>query len=119
MKNIIHNPLILLYFTLVLLFISGFGILFMNEETILSISFFIFMSLIIQNSDGLSKALDEQIEAIRSELLTSLIEGQQNAVLAKVLINHQKHELASGLEKVFKDCDFKINQLFTCVKTSL
>ena len=64
----------------------------------------------IQNSDVASQALDEQKEAIRSELLTSLIKGQKNSVNAKVLINHRKYELTLGLENVFKDCDFKINK---------
>nr|YP_025787.1 ATP synthase F0 subunit b [Tupiella akineta]AAQ18746.1 ATP synthase F0 subunit b [Tupiella akineta] len=114
MQSIIH-PLTLLYLSLGLITLSGFGILFLNEETILAICFFIFLYLIIQNSDVVSQALNEQKEAIRSELLTSLIKGQKNAVNAKVLINHKKYELTLGLENIFKDCDLKINKTLSAV----
>jgi hypothetical protein len=111
MQSIKIHPLTLLYFSLGIVILSGFGILFLNEETILAICFFIFLYLIIQNSELASQALNEQKELIRGELLTSLIEGQKNAVNAKVLVNHRKYELTLGLENVFKDCDLKIHKV--------
>lgn len=115
MQSII-KPLTILYLSLGLITLSGFGVLFLNEETILAICFFIFLFLIIQNSDAASQALNEQKEAIRSELLTSLIEGQKNAVNAKIWINHQKRELTLGLEDVFRNCDLKINKALSAVQ---
>nr|AOC61529.1 ATP synthase F0 subunit beta [Gloeotilopsis planctonica] len=110
MPSLYLHPLTILYFSLGLVTLSGFGILFLNEETILAICFFIFLYLMIANSDMASQALNEQKEVIRGELLESLIKGQKNAVLAKVYINHRKYELALGLENVFKDCTEKIQK---------
>lgn len=109
MQSII-SPLTILYFSLGLITFSGFGILFLNEETILAVCFFIFLFLGIQNSDVASQTLEEQKSAIRWELLSTLIRGQKNAVSAEILINHQEYELTLGLSNLFKDCDSKINK---------
>jgi Mitochondrial ATP synthase B chain precursor (ATP-synt_B) len=111
MQSISIHPLTLFYFALGLVTLSGFGILFLNEETILAICFFIFLYLVIQNSELASQALNEQKELIKGELLTSLIKGQKNAVNAKVLVNHRKYELTLGLANVFKDCDVKVHKI--------
>jgi Mitochondrial ATP synthase B chain precursor (ATP-synt_B) len=110
MSSLYLHPLTILYFSLGLVTLSGFGILFLNEETILAICFFIFLYLIIVNSDMASQALNEQKEIIRGELLDSLIKGQKNAVIAKVYTLHRKYELSLGLENVFKDCTEKIHK---------
>jgi len=99
------NPLTIFYASLGLIALSGFGILFLNEETILAICFFIFLYLLIQNSDAASEAIESQKEVIRLELLTSLVKGQRDAVNAKVLLNHRKYELTSGLEALFQSSD--------------
>lgn len=104
------NPSTILYLSLGIITLSGFGILFLNEETILAICFFVFLFLVIQNSDVASQTLSEQKEAIKSELLTSLIQGQKNAVNAEIIINHQEYSLTLGLENLFKDCDSKVNK---------
>nr|YP_010733809.1 ATP synthase F0 subunit b [Gayralia brasiliensis]YP_010733838.1 ATP synthase F0 subunit b [Monostroma nitidum]WEG93080.1 ATP synthase F0 subunit b [Gayralia brasiliensis]WEG93109.1 ATP synthase F0 subunit b [Monostroma nitidum] len=114
MQSII-NPFTILYFSLGLITLSGFGILFLNEETILAICFFIFLYLIIKNSDVISETLYSQKAVKKAELLTSLIKGQTNAVNAKILINHKKYELTLGLENLFKECDSKINKTFLAV----
>lgn len=102
------NPFTFLYIILGIIALSGFGILFLNSESILAICFFIFFFLLIQNSDLVNQTLDSQKEGIKVELLSSLIEGQKNAVSAEIVINHQEYELTSGLENLFQSCDSKV-----------
>ena len=107
----------LLYLTLGIIGLSGFGILFLNEESILALCFFIFFYLILQHSSGATSALDEQIRSYHT-LLAVLIKGQKKAKNAKVLIIHRNIELTLGLEKLYLALDSKINKNYNnSVKT--
>lgn len=56
--------------------LSGLGIVFLNPESILALCFFLFFYLIIVNSDAISTSLNEQKQNLRSQLLTTMIDGQ-------------------------------------------
>lgn len=112
MQSII-KPTTLLYFSTGLIALSGFGILFLNEETILAFCFFVFVYLMIRNSEAASLALDEQKSIIKSELLDSLIKGEKAATRTMILVNHREYELTQGLGRLFQDCDAKINRILT------
>jgi hypothetical protein len=47
--------------------LCGFGVVFLNEESILAVCFFIFLFLMIRNSDPLSDTLKDLKQSIRSD----------------------------------------------------
>ena len=100
------RPLTLLYFALVIISLSGFGVLFLNEEAILAIAFWAFFALILKNSSGVSQALDEQVQSCH-ERLSSSLQGQGLSIKTGSLKRHFSREL-NGFGNGSKKMDFKI-----------
>ena len=109
MQSIV-KPITIFYLSLGLITFSGFGVIFLNEETILAICFFIFLYIMIQNSDGVSQGLNQQKKTIKHELQIDLIEDQLNEVKLLLYKTDQKYELTLGFENVYNDSDFKISK---------
>lgn len=85
-------------FYLALAFISlcGFGVVFLNEESILAVCFFIFLFLMIRNSDPLSDTLKDLKQSIRSGLITSLIQAEWQILKTRTLTCEKKRQLLNS-----------------------
>ena len=89
MQSIV-KPITIFYLSLGLITFSGFGVIFLNEETILAICFFIFLYIIIQNSDGVNQNIKKKKKTIKHELQIDLIEDQLNEVKLLLYKTDQK-----------------------------
>ena len=106
--QIIFQPITILYFFLAIITLSGFGIIFLNEESILAICFFIFLFLVVKNSSTVYEALVEQKEVIK--YIFSIYLGKTNikAIDYKTSQIGVRFNYLLGLKRVFRDSDSKI-----------
>lgn len=86
----------LYYAGLTFIALSGLGVVFLNEESILALCFFVFLFLVIRNSDALTLTLDDLRQSIRSELVHSLIEGSTQILKLRTLTCDKKRELLNS-----------------------
>ena len=89
-----------LYYMIIFTALSGLGIVFLNPEAILAVCFFIFFALIVQNSGSISASLDEQKQAVRTELVRCMIDGEKQSIRTKKLLCYKKAQLLSSLEHI-------------------
>lgn len=90
---------ILTYYIIAFIALSGLGVVFFNAESILALCFFIFVALIMQN-DPISATLEEQKQAIRSELVSCMIDGQRFFITSKKAICYKKLQLIGSLKHI-------------------
>jgi Mitochondrial ATP synthase B chain precursor (ATP-synt_B) len=88
------------YYVLAFTALSGFGVVFLNPESILAVCFFIFFALIVQNSDSISATLDEQKHAIKLELANNMIDAEKQGVITQKLLCYKKAQLLTSLGHV-------------------
>lgn len=88
------------YYILAFTALSGFGIVFLNAESILALCFFLFFALIVQNSESISATLDEHKHSIKFELVNYMIDGQKHAVTNQRLACYKKAELLTSVKYV-------------------
>jgi hypothetical protein len=87
------------YYILAIIAFSGFGIIFLNAESILALCFFIFVALIIQN-DPVSASLEEQKRTVRSEFISCMLHGEKDFVQSKKTLIYKKVQLLDSLKQV-------------------
>jgi hypothetical protein len=92
---------ILAYYVIAFIALSGLGVVFFNAESILSLCFFIFVGLIMQN-DPVSATLEEQKQAIRSELIGCMIDFEKQFINSKKALCYKKLQLISSLNSINK-----------------
>lgn len=91
-----------LYYLLAFIGFTGYGVLFLNAESILALCFFIFFGLIVQKSDAISATLDEQKLSIKTQLVNLMIHGQKQHIIIQKLIIFKKAQLLNGCAYVLK-----------------
>ena len=85
------------YYILTFTALSGFGVVFLNAESILALCFFIFFALIVQNSESITSTLDEHKQSIKSECVKLMIDGEKHAVINQKLVSYKKGQLLSSV----------------------
>jgi Mitochondrial ATP synthase B chain precursor (ATP-synt_B) len=88
------------FYILVFACLSGFGIVFLNPESILAMCFFIFFALIVQNSEYISATLDEHKHSIKSELVDNMVHGEKQTAVTRKLMCYKKAQLLTGIQHV-------------------
>lgn len=87
------------YYILAIIAFSGFGVLFLNAESILALCFFIFIALIIQN-DPVSVSLEEQKFTVRSEFISCMLHGEKDFVQSRKALIYKKVQLLHSLKHI-------------------
>ena len=90
---------ILAYYAIAFIALSGLGVVFFNAESILALCFFVFVGLIMQN-DPVSATLEEQKQAIRSELIGCMIDFEKHFINSKKALCYKKLQLISSLKEI-------------------
>jgi hypothetical protein len=85
-------------YVLIFLSLSGFGVVFLNPESILALCFFIFFALILRYGDGARQSLDSSRDGVREELVRGLLESQGHDAQLSLTRLHQKAQLLDGLK---------------------
>lgn len=75
---------------------SGFGIVFLNAESILALCFFIFFGLILQNADSASEGLEETRQGVQEALASGMIDGQLDSLNKQQQADFQLAEILGG-----------------------
>ena len=88
---------ILYFYVLSFIALSGFGIVFLNAESILAACFFIFFALVLRNAGPAAEGLDTTRQAIADQLASSMYEGQRNSVKHQQLRHYEKMALLPAL----------------------
>lgn len=84
-------------YTLCFIAFSGLGVTFQNPELILALCLFIFVSLIVQNSNA-EQSFDHTRQAIQAELVSTMIHGQNNLGNQQQFHIFKKAQLLASLE---------------------
>ena len=85
-------------YALTFLSLSGFGVVYLNPESILALCFFIFFALGLRYGDGARESLDSSREGLRDELVRGLLESQGRDTQHNRTQLIQKDQLLSGLK---------------------
>lgn len=85
------------FYALSFIALSGFGIVFLNAESILAACFFIFFAFVLQNAGPAAEGLDTTRQAIQKQLTCSMYEGQCNSVKHQQLRHYEKIMLLPAL----------------------
>jgi hypothetical protein len=88
------------FYALSFIALSGFGIVFLNAESILAACFFIFFAFILQNAGPAVEGLDTSRQAIGQQLASSMYLGQFNSVKHEQLRHYEKAMLLPALSKL-------------------
>lgn len=87
-------------YALTFLSLSGFGVVYLNPESILALCFFIFFALILRSGDGARQSLDASRDGVRETLVRGLLESQGRDAQHAVSGLHQKDQLLAGLRSL-------------------
>lgn len=85
-------------YIIALLALSGLGITFANAESLLALCFFIFLALIINNSEPIGESLAQSRQAVQAELLSCMIDGEKVGFTTKRLNIFHQTQLLAGLK---------------------
>jgi hypothetical protein len=77
---------------------SGLGIVFLNAESILALCFFLFLAILLQNSDSLTQGLENTRQTIQSELQKDMLIGQRHGFLIQQYQLFKKRQLLTSME---------------------
>lgn len=73
--------------------LSGYGIVFMNAESILASCFFIFFALVLRQAGAAAEGLDTTRQAIKQQLALCMYEGQYDSVKQHQRCHYEKLSL--------------------------
>lgn len=76
--------------------LSGLGVVSFNEESILALCFFIFVTLVFQNSDAAVEALEETRSGIKKQLTQGMLDQQLDHMTTQQLRNFELAQLVAG-----------------------
>lgn len=74
--------------------LSGYGIVFLNAESILAVCFFIFFTLLLRNASA--EGLDTTRQAIKNQLASCMYQGQYDSAKRLERRHYDKFNLLSG-----------------------
>lgn len=74
------NNTILVVYQFAFFALSGLGLTFLNPESILALCFFIFFTVILQNSESISAGLEISRQAIEADLVELMINEEENRI---------------------------------------